>query len=67
MKKKLRQASIKRDAETKKKKNKSNISTEKDKMKGVLKLNYDSTETCIIHPEPAEKCKSAGFKEKSEV
>lgn len=33
---------------------KPNFSTEKDKMKGVLKLNYDSIETCIIHPELVE-------------
>ncbi len=45
----LKRGCIKRQRETK-----PNFSTEKYKMKGMLTLNYDSIETCIIHPELVE-------------
>jgi len=31
-------------------------------MKGVLKLNYDSIETCIIHPELVENANQQASK-----
>lgn len=31
-------------------------------MKGVLKLNYDSIETCIIHPELVESANQQASK-----